>query len=269
MRFDMKKNARVPVSKKIRFEVFKRDSFTCQYCGAKAPEVVLNVDHINPVSKGGDNSLMNLITACFGCNAGKKDIQLSDQSVLAKQQAMIEELNLRREQLEMMLKWRDELSKLDSEIQEFAINRWQSLTPGFSLNETGKKKLRLIFRKHGLDALLNAMERASELYFEYDENDELTSESVNHAFSKIPGVLRTLSLPEQDRQLLYIRGICRNRFSYCDESQCLSLLKATAEAGYDVETLTDVARASRNWSQWRDSMYELLDEAIDGKGKEH
>mgnify|MGYP003405974009 CR=1 FL=1 len=50
---------RKTISKKIRFEVFKRDNFTCQYCGRMAPDVVLEVDHINPVSKGGDNDISN------------------------------------------------------------------------------------------------------------------------------------------------------------------------------------------------------------------
>ena len=36
---------RKPLSKKIRFEVFKRDAFTCQYCGQMAPDVLLEVDH--------------------------------------------------------------------------------------------------------------------------------------------------------------------------------------------------------------------------------
>ena len=48
---------RKSLSNKIRFEVFKRDNFTCQYCGRKAPEIVLNVDHIEPVSKGGTNDI--------------------------------------------------------------------------------------------------------------------------------------------------------------------------------------------------------------------
>lgn len=48
---------RKPLSKKVRFEIFKRDSFKCQYCGGASPEVVLHVDHINPVSKGGDNDI--------------------------------------------------------------------------------------------------------------------------------------------------------------------------------------------------------------------
>ena len=37
---------REQLSAKLRFEVFKRDSFVCQYCGSHPPQVVLHVDHI-------------------------------------------------------------------------------------------------------------------------------------------------------------------------------------------------------------------------------
>lgn len=69
--------ARKPVSKRVRFEVFKRDDFTCQYCGAHPPAVVLEVDHIIAVANGGTNDEENLITACFDCNRGKSAIPLS------------------------------------------------------------------------------------------------------------------------------------------------------------------------------------------------
>jgi hypothetical protein len=59
------------ISVKTRFEVFKRDAFTCQYCGAHPPAVALEVDHIEPVAEGGDDSQDNLVTACWGCNRGK------------------------------------------------------------------------------------------------------------------------------------------------------------------------------------------------------
>ena len=59
------------ISKTQRFEVFKRDNFTCQYCGIKAPAVQLRVDHIRAIKHGGDNAMSNLITSCFDCNAGK------------------------------------------------------------------------------------------------------------------------------------------------------------------------------------------------------
>jgi hypothetical protein len=65
--------SRKPIGNAKRFEVFKRDLFTCQYCGAKPPNVVLEVDHILPVSKGGSNSISNLSTSCFNCNRGKRD----------------------------------------------------------------------------------------------------------------------------------------------------------------------------------------------------
>ena len=65
---------------KIRFEILKRDSFTCQYCGKKAPETHLHIDHIEP-RKGipnnlADNSFENLITSCVECNLGKADVLL-------------------------------------------------------------------------------------------------------------------------------------------------------------------------------------------------
>jgi hypothetical protein len=68
---------RKPISKRMRFEVFKRDSFTCQYCGAMPPKTPLEVDHIQPVSKGGTNDKMNLVTACLDCNRGKSNVELS------------------------------------------------------------------------------------------------------------------------------------------------------------------------------------------------
>ena len=69
---------RKQLSKKLRFEVFKRDSFTCQYCGAVPPNVVLHVDHINPVKLGGRNEIDNLVTSCSCCNIGKGANELTN-----------------------------------------------------------------------------------------------------------------------------------------------------------------------------------------------
>ena len=104
---------RKAISKRLRFEVFKRDGFACQYCGKKAPDVVLHVDHVSPVSKGGKNDILNLITSCSDCNLGKRPRELDDSAMLAKQQQQLAELSEKREQLSMMLKWRDELKSID------------------------------------------------------------------------------------------------------------------------------------------------------------
>ena len=62
---------RKALSKKLRFEIFKRDAFTCQYCGGHPPEQILHVDHIVPVAEGGENNIDNLVTSCSACNLGK------------------------------------------------------------------------------------------------------------------------------------------------------------------------------------------------------
>lgn len=71
------KPRRKPITKTVRFEVFKRDGFTCLYCGAHPPAVILHVDHIHPVSKGGTSDPDNLATSCEDCNQGKSARLLS------------------------------------------------------------------------------------------------------------------------------------------------------------------------------------------------
>jgi hypothetical protein len=65
------------VSVRLRFEIFKRDDHTCKYCGRRSPEVVLEVDHIQPVCEGGSDDEMNLVTSCWDCNRGKGGVPLS------------------------------------------------------------------------------------------------------------------------------------------------------------------------------------------------
>ena len=98
---------RKALSKKTRFDVFKRDEFRCQYCGTSPPSVILEIDHIKPVSKNGDNSEDNLITACFDCNRGKAANELSVvPDTLAKKMKMVEEKAEQMKAYERMLRSR-------------------------------------------------------------------------------------------------------------------------------------------------------------------
>jgi hypothetical protein len=56
-----------------RFEVLKKCSFACAYCGKKSPEVELELEHIIPKSKGGSDNIDNLNVSCRECNRGKRD----------------------------------------------------------------------------------------------------------------------------------------------------------------------------------------------------
>jgi 5-methylcytosine-specific restriction endonuclease McrA len=62
---------RKSISKNLRYAILERDKFTCQYCGGTSPDVKLTIDHLLPVSAGGETVPHNLVTACNDCNAGK------------------------------------------------------------------------------------------------------------------------------------------------------------------------------------------------------
>ncbi len=62
------------ISKRLRFLILKRDEFTCKYCGRKAPNVILHIDHVKPFSKWGKTDEWNLVTACVDCNLGKSNL---------------------------------------------------------------------------------------------------------------------------------------------------------------------------------------------------
>lgn len=69
------------VSRRLRFEILRRDGHTCRYCGAAAPDIPLTVDHVIPVTLGGGDDPSNLVTACQPCNAGKSSIP-SDAAIV-------------------------------------------------------------------------------------------------------------------------------------------------------------------------------------------
>jgi 5-methylcytosine-specific restriction endonuclease McrA len=56
-----------------RRNLFKRDRFTCQYCGAQPGPEELTIDHVVPRSRGGVSSWENCVLACVACNARKAD----------------------------------------------------------------------------------------------------------------------------------------------------------------------------------------------------
>lgn len=62
------------ISRRLRFEILRRDGHACRYCGAMAPDVPLTVDHVIPTTLGGSDEPANLVTSCQPCNAGKSSI---------------------------------------------------------------------------------------------------------------------------------------------------------------------------------------------------
>jgi len=63
-------------AERTRLAVLRRDNYKCCLCGASPAHdenVVLHIDHIKPVSRGGKPNIMNLWTLCGKCNLEKSD----------------------------------------------------------------------------------------------------------------------------------------------------------------------------------------------------
>lgn len=68
---------RNPIPVALRHEVFLRDGYRCQECGATKEEIRLEPDHIIPVSQGGTDELHNLQTLCIICNRAWRSPNIS------------------------------------------------------------------------------------------------------------------------------------------------------------------------------------------------
>ena len=258
------KPARKPLSKKLRFEVFKRDSFCCQYCGQKAPEVILSVDHIQPVSKGGNNSILNLITSCIACNAGKSDRTLSDNTVISKQVNQLSELQEKKDQIEMMFEWQKSLMNIEADTLDKLYNFLHSLMPGTSLSEDGKALIAKVYRKFGLELTMKAIKIAAQNYIIIGADGKADQQSCGTAIERIGGICAVTSKSDinpAEKRIYYIRGILRKRLSYCNESQCIQLLHRAVELNLDMEYLEKHSKSVSCWSKWKSDIEQFISEA--------
>lgn len=153
--------SRTPISKGVRFEIFKRDDFTCQYCGAHPPNVILHVDHITPVKMGGGNEPENLITACEACNLGKSATPLDrvPQSLGAKA----------AETAEREAQIAGYAAALQAERERIEDDAWsvaEVLQPGASegYNSSRLNGIRTFVKRLGLHAVLDAADIANSRY---------------------------------------------------------------------------------------------------------
>lgn len=253
-RYESGVSERKPISGKLRFEVFKRDSFTCQYCGRRSPEVTLHVDHIKPVAKKGDNDILNLITSCSECNLGKGARELDDNSVLSRQRAQLDELNERRAQLEMMIDWRNGLLELENDKVKAIVNNINGhLAPSCKVSESGVGTVREWAKRFEIGTLLQAIEEAS-VKIKRDKDGEATEESLTEFFECVGRYACVIEKSEGDdtaRKLYYIRGILRNRCPRIPEPYLvIEHLNNLVANGADIGHMVDVAKRTNSYRRF-------------------
>lgn len=257
-------SGRKPISKKTRFEVFKRDKFTCQYCGSKAPEVLLHVDHVKPVAGGGSNAILNLVTSCASCNGGKGARPLSDRSAVEAQHTQAAALQERREQLELMMRWHEGLLAIDDSAVDGIVAMFQRLVPGWSVGcESGRQMVLALVQKFGVNVTIDSLREAATKFVRMDgaKATEASSREVVDRWKTIASYAHWGSKHPLERDLRYIRGILRKRVSYCPEDTVLRLLHEAADAGVSVERLRSVALDARVYTHWECEVQDLIRKA--------
>lgn len=143
------------MTKKLRFEVFKRDGFCCGYCGRRPPDVVLEVDHITPVCKGGKDKLSNLLTSCFDCNRGKAGTPIDKKT----HQEAAKVLKEKRDQLRAY----NRLIEAIEHAQEEQVNRVEEVFRDYgnaSLRPNSRRSVKRFISKLGTVKVIEAAEMA-------------------------------------------------------------------------------------------------------------
>lgn len=244
---------RKSLTKKIRFEVFKRDSFTCQYCGRMAPDVVLEIDHIKPVKEGGDNNILNLITSCFDCNRGKGKRNLNKNDELKKQQEELKKINIKREQLKMMVEWREELELFEEE-QARKIEYIFKKETGHKFLENGIVKIKKLIKKFGFDEVYLSTKISLEQYYDF------TDKTPEIVFDYIPKICQTRKSQKENPMLYninYLVKIAENKFYYCNKIKLKKYLLKYMEQD-DFDYLKMIFTNVRNWTELKEELEEYF-----------
>jgi hypothetical protein len=149
---------RIGLSKKIRFDVFKRDSFLCQYCGNHPPTIVLEIDHISPVSAGGTNDIDNLVTACFDCNRGKGASLLDAVSMpLAEKAALVLEREAQLAGYHQIMEERR--ARIERDVG-MVTDKYELLVPGYTLTDSSIISVKHFVKMLGAHAVIENLETA-------------------------------------------------------------------------------------------------------------
>ena len=228
------KNVRKAISVKLRFEVFKRDNFTCQYCGRKSPDVILHVDHIDPVKNGGDNNIINLITSCADCNFGKKHYLLTDNIVLEKQKKEIKELTKKRKELENLVREREKVRDFGSAELNEAVKHYNSKFKNNHISYVDTQTLKRIIKKFGLIAVLNKID---DVNYRYREPNEFTK--CRFLAERVAKSLYYEVKSPEDKRVTELKLLLKNQLHNSDynEKMFYKMVNIYKGKGLNIETL--------------------------------
>lgn len=169
------------VSKRTRYEVLRRDNYTCRYC--HATDSPLTVDHVVPVTLGGSDDPSNLVAACKDCNAGKSSSS-PDAALVAQAD-------------EFAIRWR---AAMDVAIQGALVEAEERRYVREQLFEYFENEW--IFHEPALPPLPDDWQQSILTFYELGLRVDLLDEAIEITASRGLG---------EERAFRYFAGICWNK----------------------------------------------------------
>lgn len=191
------------VSTRTRFEILKRDSFRCRYCGADPTKGVLHVDHVIAIANEGTDDPANLVTACRDCNLGKAAVPLEARKFAPPQSP--DELLEQAEQIRGYLAAQKSLNSAQQETTESLLAQWDDeVSSRWPTGLRGK--------------ITNALRLLT--IAEVSRAISITAERMGHAWTAAQG--------------RYFSAVLRNSIleKHCSPG-CISALARAREAGFN------------------------------------
>lgn len=209
------------------------------------------MDHINPVSKGGTNNLLNLVTSCMDCNRGKSNKVLSDDSVAKKQKKMADELAKRKEQIDMFMEWRSGLLEINIKSADM-ISEYIEKKASVTLTEIGKSLILNLVEKYPVKTIIGSI----------DESFEQTIRRYrcfkgNYFFELLPKVCKFYGNYKLS-SFFYMRSIIRIKRIDVDDERIKDICDLFVKTKEDFEYVKESSKKINNYDDFEVVEQELL-----------
>ena len=208
---------------------------------------------------------MNLITSCVDCNLGKGDRPLDDDAVVVKQMNQMEVLQDRREQLEMLMAWHQDLQSLEVDTTQAVVDFWHELAPDLVLTEAGVAEVRRLIDKFGVSEVCESMRIAAKQYLRFESDGRCIAESWCMAFDKVGGICFNRKREQTDPDAAHasrVVGYLRHRMEQVARPLGRTLVLRAIQVGIEPQEIKGMAsRVNHSWSAFRDVLTEWIDDA--------
>lgn len=241
-----------PEYKRIKYEVFEKDSFKCQFCGTGAPVVTLQLIRIQDTQQNDEwLDTAFLSTSCKICEKKKSGV---DEKSLQNGYISIDELEERLQQLKMLINWRKGMLNIRKQQLTNLVSYWENKVPGFVTNNDQKKFAATYISKFSSDEIRSAMDMAVDKFIKYSDDGTLDKHSMLIAFAKIPEICLTktelVNAHESDGLQQIHDQLKQNIIGFFDSHRANQWLNYARSWEIQIEDLFKMAASVKSWTQF-------------------